>query len=490
MGGLLRPCGRVALAAGICAGLVVPALASGQAAAASRIAVVSAAAARGTAPAVPGEQEWVSRYNGPGNSYDEATAMAVSPDGSTVFVTGWSDGADSLGDYATVAYDAATGNQEWASRYDGPASELDVPEAIAVSPDGETVFVTGYSTGDSSTDYATIAYDAATGDQLWMARYSGVTASVSYAKSLVVSHNGQAVYVTGYSKASSGNDYVTIGYNAATGTTLWTARYNGRANGNDQARAIAISPNDKMIFVTGRSTGIGFDDATVAYNAATGARLWTARYNNRKANGNEFANAITVGPGGQTVYITGGSKGKSSYLDYATIAYKVSTGTQLWVARYNGPGNLNDSGAAVAITPNGATIIVTGSSWGTNSNTDYATIAYNARTGASRWTKRYATVPGGYDSDNPAGVVISPDGGTVYVTGDSENTTTEDDYATVAYSTATGARQWVTRYDGPQHSFDGATALALSPSGDTLYVTGFSTGTTSATDFATVAYQT
>src|SRR5262249_53646155 len=74
------------------------------------------AAAAGRA-AVPGSQLWVSRFNGPAASTGGfARAVAVSPDGATVFVTG----VNYFGrgpDYGTVAYDAATGAQRWASRY-------------------------------------------------------------------------------------------------------------------------------------------------------------------------------------------------------------------------------------------------------------------------------------------------------------------------------------------------------------------------------------
>jgi DNA-binding beta-propeller fold protein YncE len=473
---------RIVLTAGVVLGLILPALAS------------AAALAGTSAPAAAGAQLWVSQYNGPANSYDGAVAEAVSPTDGTVFVTGPSDAANGDADYATAAYDPASGDQLWVARYDGPGDGFDTPTAIAVSPDGGTVFVTGYSAGTDALDYATIAYNATTGAELWIQRYAGARQGPSEAKALVVSHDGSTVYVTGYgASAKSVNAYVTLAYNAATGARLWSSRYNGSSN--NQARSMAISPNDKTIYVSGRSgsSAFNYDDATVAYNAVTGAQLWVTRFAspyNSKASGSEYVNDITAGPGGKTVYITGGSAGQTSRTDFTTIAYKASTGAQLWISRYNGPGNFTDFGFALAVTPNGSTVVATGSSWGTGTNYDYATIAYNASTGATRWIKRYSGVPGGYDGDNPAGLVISRDGATAYVTGTSESVSTETDYATVAYSVATGARLWVSRYDGPDHSFDGANALALSPSGNALYVTGGDTGIASKSDFGTVAYQT
>lgn len=64
---------------------------------------VSAAPAQ-AADRGPGRELWVARYGRHGSD-DGASSVAVSPDGSTVFVTGAS-GRVSDGDYITVAYRA------------------------------------------------------------------------------------------------------------------------------------------------------------------------------------------------------------------------------------------------------------------------------------------------------------------------------------------------------------------------------------------------
>lgn len=67
-------------------------------------------------------------YNGRVNSQDFASSMALSPDGSRVFVTGKSDGGRTTSDdYATVAYSAASGKRLGVSRYNDPRT---VPPAV------------------------------------------------------------------------------------------------------------------------------------------------------------------------------------------------------------------------------------------------------------------------------------------------------------------------------------------------------------------------
>jgi hypothetical protein len=142
----------------------------------------------------------------------------VSPDGSAVFVTGdtyrpTDEGSEDQSDYTTLAYDAMTGEEIWVARYDGPLSLGDVPRSLAVSPDGSMVFVSGGSVTETQADFATLAYDAATGEEIWFASFDGPDSLSDFAYSLEVSPGGRTVFVTGYSLGLETNsDFLTLAY--------------------------------------------------------------------------------------------------------------------------------------------------------------------------------------------------------------------------------------------------------------------------------------
>ncbi|MCK4427099.1 MAG: hypothetical protein KAW16_01295 [candidate division Zixibacteria bacterium] len=152
---------------------------------------------------------WVRRYNGPGDYYDEAYAIAIDLSGH-VYVTGRSYGSETSYDYATIKY-YHNGGTAWVRRYNGPEDAADSARAIALDASGN-VYVTGPSVGSgTSYDYATIKYDP-DGNELWVRRYNGPGNDIDDARAIAVDDSG-AVYVTGQSVGSGTSyDYATIKY--------------------------------------------------------------------------------------------------------------------------------------------------------------------------------------------------------------------------------------------------------------------------------------
>src|SRR5262245_34409957 len=385
------------------------------------------------------ETDWVARFDDAFNLDDEATAITVDSDGNS-YVTGEICalvdplyGLCSVTGWRTVKYDP-NGNQLGVQTFRGPGSWFNRPNAIAVDS-ANNVYVTGsisITPGCSpencpspDLDYATIKYSSA-GEQLWVARYSGVGGSgVDEAQALALDSSGN-VYVTGSSAAANGlTDYATIKYDT-NGTQIWVARYNGPGNASDDARAIKLDP-----------TG--------------------------------------------NVYVTGGSMGANGFLDYATIKYSPS-GSQLWVARYDGPGSGEDDAKGLVVDSAG-NAIVTGYSLSAATAYDYATIKYDTL-GNELWVARYDGPASAYDE---ASAIALDSVGNVFVTGASRGVGTNFDYATIKYD-SNGNQVWVARYDGPGHMGDYATAIALDSSGN-VHVTGRSVdGTGNWSDYATIRY--
>ena len=427
-----------------------------------------------TITGITGRKLWAQRYDGPRHGRDDATALAVSPDGSTVFVTGGSEG--SSGDqYATVAYQASTGRRLWASRYEGSWS----PAALAVSPSGSAVFVTGSAPGQHGLDYATVAYDASTGSELWVRTYDGYAQGSDNAAAVAVSPDGSTVFVTGTGYEDLGYRYTTLAYRASDGKTRWMRTFNPADYG--VAEALVVSPDGSKVFVTGTaydSRATNF--ATVAFGARTGKYLWGARFDGR-GHFEDDASAIGIAPDGRTVFVTGRSDGLMR-VEFATVAYSVRNGKRRWVAHYDGSTQDNYP-TALGVSTDSSTVFVTGTSRGSDGSA-CATVAYDAKTRAKRWVARYDGAGGGAGC---GALAVAPGGAAVFVAGASGGPNGSD-YATLAYDESTGAQLWVRRYDGPKHSDDFAEALGIAPDGSTLFVTGGSQGRND-DDYATVAYQ-
>lgn len=218
-----------------------------------------------------GSELWIRRYNGPGNLDDAPVAIGIDAS-NNVYVFGISHGgAPTEEDYLLLKYDPS-GNLMWERRYDGPGDESyspdDSPIAMVVDAAGN-VLVTGYSTGAGSEyDYATLKYDSY-GNLLWTARYNGPWGVTDYAAALTVDGSSN-VCVTGKTPGGgSGYDIATVKYDP-NGNLLWAKQYNGPKSLTDEPKLIDVDGLGN-IYVTGTSADTGY--VRLKYNSA-GNLMW------------------------------------------------------------------------------------------------------------------------------------------------------------------------------------------------------------------------
>ena len=348
--------------------------------------------------AVTGAELWSGSFGKP-LADDRAWDVALDPEGDRVYVTGWSSGEGTGFDYVTAAFDAGSGDRLWAARYDGPfATDVestgapdDRPFKVRVSPDGERVFVTGWSRGPAGDyDIATVAYDSGIhdsegarhgGEVLWVTRYDGGVRGLDGVHGMEVSPDGTLVYLAGTTSALPAGDscddcdFLVVALDATTGGEEWTRRYQG-PRGNDRALYLAVAPAGDRLYVTGSSAGAQGDWATIAYDAGTGNEVWSsaARYTSPTPDNEDNVRGIAVSPDGSSVFVTGysanpvfnGPPKTFLHADAVTVAYRASDGGQAWIARHNSSvagldtyaEDLSFLPSTIAVAPDGARAFV------------------------------------------------------------------------------------------------------------------------------------
>jgi hypothetical protein len=456
----------------------------------------------------PARVLWQARYDGPMSGIDRVTSMAVSPDGSIVFVVGETYGPRYNMDYITLAYDVQRGRPLWDATYDSIWSKNDTAMEVLVSPDGMTVFVSGTSIGsgadggvgdglgDADWDFVTLAYDSLTGEQLWERRFHGHQRGDGWTESMAIAPDGGTLLLNGRSDCMDDRETelpepgnTTLAYDVLTGNEVWRACFGASLSHGDFGTRLAVATDSETVFAVGthQNGETGYDYATLAYDARTGARLWMSHYDNGLHDPDAFPQipialatdptfdsprAIAVGANERVIYVTGESRGHYGLVDYVTVAYDVQTGRQVGEARFDGDLQGHDRAFDLAVSPDGGAVFVTGESETTGDGREVVTIAYDPTLRNVLWTARHNETPG-VSQDAGRRVRVSPDAKTVYVGGDSWGANSLD-WIVMAYSAATGKPLWTGCYDGVISHADFGRDLAVSPDSRTVFVTGHS----------------
>ena len=257
----------------------------------------------------------------------------------------------------------------------------------------------------------------------------------------------------------------------------WSASYNGSSYNYDEASDMKVDDTGN-VYVTGRSyNGNNYDFATVKYNSA-GVQQWVKRYNG--GSGDE-AVAIALDTAGN-IYVTGRSYTAGQY-NYTTVKYLAAnnnsgTGQEAWVATYDNAGN-DDEPVAIAV-DGGGNVTVTGKS-GNGSDDDYATVKYSTG-GGEMWVQRYD----GGGADEAIALGLDSDGN-AYVTGRTQSGST--DITTIRYASNDGHADWTTTYNSGNNEFAAALTVRGDGSSGKVYVTGRQRGG-ALDDIVTLEYDT
>ena len=252
----------------------------------------------------------------------------------------------------------------------------------------------------------------------------------------------------------------------------WAKRYNSTGTANDYAKAVTYDAAGN-VYVTGSANN---NYLTIKYSPQ-GDTLWKAVYAG-PANDDDTPNSIFVDAAGN-VYITGKSFGNFSETDYATVKYDAN-GTQLWIQRYNGTNNDNDEAVSVAVDGSG-NVYAGGWSSALNGSTDFVIVKYSPA-GSQLWVRSYNGPAGGNEFMSK---MIIDAAGNIYAAGRSRGVS-NDDFLTLKYNSS-GTLQWSARLGGTGNGNDAAVSLTVDNAGSVI-VTGYTAGNGTAKDYTTVKY--
>ena len=328
----------------------------------------------------------------PGSPLANADGVAVSPGGGSVYVA--SEGLAGAGPgtvthffaapHGQLSYDGCVSNDASAGCATVPGSSLNAANAVAVSPDGSSVYVT------AATGYI-VHFFAAAGGQL---TYDGCISNdgsgglcvdapgtpLSGADSVAVSPNGRSVYV-----ASAASGTVTHFFAAPAGQISYDGCVSGDGSGGACAVAspdalgsptsVAVSPDGKSVYVAAAHPG-----AVSHFFAAPAGQLTYDGCISNDGSGGACANApgsplgtatsVAVSPDGSSVYVA--SPAASGTLS----TFAVASGGQLTYsgcissdgsdgACTDAPGTSLQGVTRVAVSPNGNSVYAGSFSGGT-----------------------------------------------------------------------------------------------------------------------------
>src|SRR4030095_3755292 len=420
------------------------------------------------------KSQWVSNYSGNSGgdlNLNNADGNVVTVDNNgNSYVAGYVFNVGTDKDILLIKYSPA-GDTLWTRTYNGTENLDDEAYGIAVDNSGNI-----YICGDARMTgkyYETILLKYNSSGTLQWAKTWGASAGYNSDKAVAIALDGSCnIYLTGYvTELDLRHDIVTIKYDP-NGNRKWTKQEDGLDNLDAEGTSIAVDHQGNIV-VTGFCTSIagGKDIVVLKYkNDGVGGSLWMRSYNG-SSNGEDKAWGIVV-DAGDNIYVTGYKTMSGSNTDGVTLKYDPS-GNNIWTRSYNGTGNSSDKAWGIVVDTDGS-VYITGETTDATSNVNYFTAKYD-NYGNQSWVSCYNGTGNGTDAACSIGIFTDANNvKDVVVTGKSWGMQLNYDYATVKYTAQTGTQTQAIRYSLNGISNDYAEDICVSDALNKVYVTGCS----------------
>ena len=322
---------------------------------------------------------WSTYYNSY-NDFPQAFEVTETGD---IYITGFADDSNFITKMITIKVNT-NGNLVWAKLYnDGTGS---ASSDIKIDKLGNIIVSGGVLINDTARAL-TIKYNP-NGDTLWVRLFNQLPDESSISKIALDDSNN--VYLCGsYGYYFSYPDYLILKYNS-NGILKWYARYDTPQHYQDHAELIALDLNGN-IYVTGNTNipAASFNNILLKLNS-NGVILWVKVFTG-VLNGNGQCESqpkgLAVSSDGNSIYYTTSCYGNPTLTDIVTLKY-TSLGDSVWVRSYNGGVNAAANTPGALKLDKNNDIYITGVANRQTTGDDFVTIKY-LPSGTQQWVAMY-----------------------------------------------------------------------------------------------------
>jgi uncharacterized delta-60 repeat protein len=430
-----------------------------------------------------GKELWRRTIDPPTTYYYYNGASAVSFDGSgNIVIAGSIYNGSTDNDFFVVKYDA-NGNELWRYLLNGPANSSDGASDIAVDSAGNVIavgslvnhyyqpFSTPQDGGPSyaDTDFTVVKLNGSTGAEMWRQVINGKATPFSqdFANAVAVD-NADDVFAVGaiFDGVPGTTSAMIVKFDGATGREQWRGR--SGPSSFQVANAVTLDATGNAFIAAAYGSIV-----LAKYNGRSGSQIWEASYGQSSST----AYSVALDNAGN-LYAAG------QFPTFGVIKVNGLSGAEIWRQSITANGQSNVA-VAVAVDGTGNPVAAgVAQNFSETEATSFTVQKLNGTTGAELWRK---TVISYFSFNNAATRVIFDGAGDVFAAGFLNDNGTREDFAVAKFSRANGEVLWMDSFHGSGNYIDTASAIAVDGSGDFI-AAGFTYNASTGGDFTVVKY--